>query len=96
VDVFEVAEDFEGGDADRLKALCEKAGKTKRNEIEELASVLWAKKVAEKKDEEPEVKPDSGVTKGASNPTKAQIREAFVADPNNMEKMRAYEDSLRT
>jgi len=68
VDVFEVAEDYvdEAGKdikPEKLKSLCEKAGKNKREEIIELADVLWSKK-AEPTNNEPALIEDSGVTNG--------------------------------
>ena len=68
VDVFEIAEEYvdeSGKDIkpERLKALCEKAGQKKREEIEALADVLWTKKGKEKK-KEPVLVGDSGVTSG--------------------------------
>jgi len=66
VDVFEISEEYvdaSGKDItkERLKALCEKAGQTKREDIQALADVLWAKKGKEKV---PALVGDSGVTSG--------------------------------
>jgi len=44
VDVFEIAEEYEGGDSERLKALCEKAGQKKREDIQAIADLIWTKK----------------------------------------------------
>jgi len=68
VDVFEISEEYvdeSGKDIkpERLKALCEKAGQTKREDIQALADVLWAKKGKEKV---PVLEGDSGVTSGGS------------------------------
>ena len=83
VDVFEVAEDFEGGDSARLKALCEKAGKMKRSEIEDLAGVLWTKKAAKVEETEPALKRDSGVTNGGSHRTKTMIQSDYASSKIN-------------
>ncbi len=62
VDVFEVAEEHEGLTSERLKALCEKTGKTTRAEIEDLADTLWVKK--EGTTLKTSLKGDSGITTG--------------------------------
>ena len=62
-DVFEVAEEYEGGNPERLKLLAEKAGKTKHEDIQGLADVLWTKK-AKPEGSEPAIIEDSGVTSG--------------------------------
>ncbi len=65
VDVFEVAEEYVDAagqpiKSERLKALCEKAGQTKKGDIQELADTLWVKK-----DKAPAMVSDSGVTSGS-------------------------------
>ncbi len=62
VDVFEIAEEYEGGTSERLKALCEKAGQKKKGDIQALADVLWVKK-----DKAPVLVGDSGVTSGGGS-----------------------------
>ncbi len=62
VDVFEIAEEYEGGNSDRLKVLCEKAGQKKKGDIRELADMLWAKK-----ENNPVLVVDSGVTSGGGS-----------------------------
>ena len=64
VDVFEIAEEYvdEAGKdikSERLKALCEKAGQKKREDIQALADVLWTKK-----GKIPVLVGDSGVSSG--------------------------------
>jgi len=64
VDVFEIAEEYvddAGKDikSERLKALCEKAGQKKREDIQALADVLWTKK-----GKIPVLVGDSGVSSG--------------------------------
>ncbi len=64
VDLFEIAEEHEGGDSARLKMLAEKAGKTKREDIEEIADILWAKKGQAVTEKRPLIVADSGVSNG--------------------------------
>ncbi len=79
VDTFEIAEDYEGGDWNRLKALCEKANVKKREDIIGLADVLWTKKGKGKDADGKPFIPDSGVTNGGGvnfdSLTPAQRRE---------------------
>jgi len=69
VDVFEIAEEYEGGTSERLKALCERAGQKKKEDIRELADVLWAKK-----DKASVLVGDSGVTSGGGLSDEAFIK----------------------
>ena len=67
VDVFEISEEYvdaAGKDIkpERLKALCEKAGQKKKEDIQALADVLWVKK-----DKAPVLVGDSGVTSGGGS-----------------------------
>jgi len=68
VDVFEVSEEYvdeagKGIKSERLKALCEKAGVKKREDIQGLADVLWTKK-GQKKEPVLVEEPDSAVSDG--------------------------------
>ena len=65
VDLLEVANEYEGGNMEKLKMLCDKAGTTKKNDIKEFADLLWSKK-AESKEEVEKIKVDSGVTSGST------------------------------
>ena len=65
-DVNEVANEYEGSDASRLKALCDKADKKSRSDIEEIASVLWSKKTGKEEKKETTMPTDSGTGGGAS------------------------------
>jgi septal ring factor EnvC (AmiA/AmiB activator) len=71
-DVFEVAEEYDGGDSERLKTVCEKANIRKREDIEGLADVLWKKKAKETK-EEPNLLNDSGATNGGGGESFASL-----------------------
>ena len=67
VDVFEISEEYVDAagqpiKSERLKALCEKAGQTKKSDIQELADTLWVKK-----DKAPVLVGDSGVTSGGGS-----------------------------
>lgn len=79
VDTFEIAENYEGGDWNRLKALCEKANVKEKEDIIGLADVLWTKKGKSKDSEGNPFIPDSGVTNGGGvnfdSMTPAQRRE---------------------
>ena len=79
VDVFEVAEEYEGGDPERLKKLAEAAGKSKRDEIQGLAEVIWSKKAGEDKANEANLITDSGTTNGGTTRTKAMIQKDYAA-----------------
>ena len=81
VDLFEVAETFEGGDAQRLKTLCEKTGKKSREDITDLASVLWTKKAENK---EPALINDSSVTNGGGGRSKTDIQRDYASSKINM------------
>lgn len=83
VDVVEVAKEFEGGDVARLKTLCEKAGKLKRSEVEDIAAVLWAKKGA-KAEDAIVLKTDSGVTNGGSTRTRFMIQSDYANSKINL------------
>jgi DNA repair exonuclease SbcCD ATPase subunit len=75
VDVVKVSEEYENSDANRLKALCEKAGKKSRLEIEDLASVLWTKK-----SEQTTMPTDSGTAPGVRGFTKESIARMSIED----------------
>ena len=74
VDVFEISEEYVDAagqpiKSDRLKALCEKAGQKKREDIQALADVLWTKK-----DKAPVLVGDSNVTIGSGLSDEAFIK----------------------
>ena len=83
VDVVEVAKEFEGGDVARLKTLCEKAGKLKRSEVEDIAAVLWTKKGV-KAEDAIVLKTDSGVTNGGSTRTRFMIQSDYANSKINL------------
>jgi chromosome segregation ATPase len=88
VDTFEVAEDFEGGDSERLKVLCEDrieaTGKPmSREDVEKLAGKLWSKKTAQPKKVEPALLNDSGVTNGGAEETPQRVRQLFIGNKIN-------------
>lgn len=83
VDTFEVAEDFEGGDSEKLKSLCEDrieiSGKPmSREDVEKLASRLWNKKSKETEPKEPDILNDSGLTSGGESQTRIKIQQDYV------------------
>ena len=81
--VIEVAEEFEDGNAEKLKSLCEDrieaSGKPmSRDDVEKLASKLWNKKI-KPEDKEPALINDSGMTSGGGlDLSKLSARELFV------------------
>jgi len=89
-DVFEVAEEYEGGDSERLTALCETireaTGKPiSRESIQRVAGTLWSKK-GTAEDNEPDLLVDSGVTSGGGGfnfkeaTPKAKVMEGLKRD----------------
>ena len=83
-DVFEVAEEYEGGNSERLTAICdtirESTGKTMSREgIKKVADTLWTKK-ASAEGNEPAILNDSGVTSGGSGKLTAERIEKMSAE----------------
>uniref|UniRef100_A0A6H1ZJL8 Scaffolding protein n=1 Tax=viral metagenome TaxID=1070528 RepID=A0A6H1ZJL8_9ZZZZ len=63
--ILEIVEDYENGDLDKLKSLCEILEAKSEEQIRRVAETLWTKKAAEpSKPATPPVKPYSGVTDG--------------------------------
>ena len=82
---LEVSEDYEGGDKDKLKALCddriEVTGKPmSREDVDKLAGRLWSKKSKPEVEEEPSILNDSGVNNGGGGVdlSKLSARELFI------------------
>lgn len=65
ITVFEVAAEYESGDAVKLKELCETFEAKSDEQIRKIADTLWTKKAAESlKPATPPLKPYSGITEG--------------------------------
>jgi len=82
---LEVSEDYESGDKDKLKSLCddriEVTGKPmSREDVDKLASRLWTKKTAPVIEEEPNLINDSGLNNGGGGVdlSKLSARELFI------------------
>ena len=63
-DVFEVAEGYKDGDSEQLKRICKKADKKKRDEMEEMADILWERIPSKENNEKSSLRLDSGATAG--------------------------------
>jgi hypothetical protein len=76
----EIAANYEGGDADKLKRIANRTkfndGEDKADQIKDLADEIWAKKAEAQPKEEPPRKVDSGVTTGGKHIyTEAEIQD---------------------
>jgi hypothetical protein len=78
---WDIADEFEGGDAVKLKTICERSKILTEEFAREMAATLWTKKSEVKK---PLVvgTPDPGGTAGGAN-TWESIRDAYSATPND-------------
>ena len=90
---WDVADQYDGGDAVKLRAICERAGNLTESFAREMAATLWVKKTDIKK---PLVEgtPDRGGTAGGAN-TWESIRDAYSANPNDPAIKAAYMDARR-
>jgi vacuolar-type H+-ATPase subunit I/STV1 len=82
---LEIAKDFEGGDSEKLKSLCEDrieaTGKQmSKEEITKLAGKLWNKKTGSK---EPDAVIDSGVGNGTVVDTPTSVRTLYATSKIN-------------
>ena len=64
VSITKIVEEFEGGDFDKLKGLCETFNSSSEEQIRKAAETLWGKKFVPPASETPPVKPYSGMTSG--------------------------------
>jgi len=64
IDIFDIAQEYEGGDAVKLKKLCDTFKATSKEQIREAAENLWEKKG--KQTTQQKVKHDSGMTIGGT------------------------------
>lgn len=79
VDVFEIAQEYEGGDAMKLKNLCVTFNASTKEQIRKAADTLWEKKTSQSSSEK--TKRDSGLTIGGGTrigdlPPKERVKEA--------------------
>jgi len=63
-DAWDIASEYEGGDATKLKALAIKAKTTSKEDIAEIAATIWTKKASAEKTSMLSGAPDSGATSG--------------------------------
>jgi len=77
IDAFEIAEEFQGGDATRLKELAEVMGKSSKEDIRKIAGALWTSKAPA----ETELKLDSGLTIGGLS--EETIRKNYRDNPDD-------------
>jgi len=64
VSITKIVEEFEGGDFDKLKGLCETFNSSSEEQIRKAAETLWSGKFVSPAPETPPVKPYSGMTSG--------------------------------
>ena len=89
---LEVSEEYEGGDKDKLKSLCddriEVTGKPmSREDVDKLASRLWAKKAKPEAEDEPSILNDSGVNNGGrGKDTRTMSPQQKMAEQRRREK----------
>ena len=65
IDIFDIAQEYEGGDAVKLKKLCDTAKITSKEQIREAANTIWEKK-GKQPEGTPKPKHDSGMTIGGT------------------------------
>ena len=79
IDAFETAEEFQGGDAPKLKALAETMGADTKEKIRKIAETLWTAKTPV--NPENPLKLDSGLTIGGLS--EETIRKNYRDNPDN-------------
>ncbi len=92
IELWDLCEEYDNGNAEKLKAACVKAKITDIEGARGLADVLWVKKSATP---QPlvEGKPASGETSGGID--FKSIRDAFIANPNDPKIYNAYMEARR-
>ena len=85
VAIFDISAEYEAGNAEKLKDLCDIFSATSEEQIRHVADTLWQKKGTGTK---PTLKLDSGGTGGAL--TNKQIMEDFIKDPYNLVNKQRY------
>ena len=93
ITAWDIADEYEGGDAVKLKAICERSKNLTEEFAREMASTLWVKK-SEVKKALVEGTPDSGGTAGGSNSWES-IRDAYSANPNDPTVKAQYMEARR-
>ena len=86
--LWDLAEQYQSGDATRLKQVCEAAKITKAGEAKELADALWTKKTSGSQFLTSGT-PDSGGMSGGEQ-TWIGIRDAYIQNPNDPRIRQAY------
>ena len=66
IDVFDIAKEYEGGDAAKLKSVCETFDAKTKEQIRKVAGTFWPKATATGKDTTSQKGRDSGVTQGGT------------------------------
>jgi len=79
IDAFDIAEEFQGGDAARLKDLAEIMGKNSKEDIRKIAETLWTRK--DTAEANPPLKLDSGLTIGGLS--EETIRKNYRDNPED-------------
>ena len=79
IDAFEIAEEFQGGDAPKLKALAETMGADTKEKIRKIAETLWTPKIPA--ETESPLKLDSGLTIGGLS--EETIRKNYREKPDD-------------
>ncbi len=94
IELWEIAEKYEGGDANRLKMACEKRDITEAEGARELADIFWTKKSSEESKSLTNGNPDSGGTSGGQK-TWESIRDAYIQNPNDPKIKSDYMEARR-
>jgi hypothetical protein len=90
---WDIADEYEGGNAVQLKEICEDAEKLTEEFARKTAARLWVKKTEVKKPLV-EGKPDNGGTQGGASSWET-IRDAYSANPNDPVIKAQYLDARR-
>ena len=91
---WDIADEYDGGDAVKLKDICEDAGQLTEEFARKMANRLWAKKSEKKPEPLVEGKPDAGGTQGGANSWE-NIRDAYIATPNDPQVKAQYLEARR-
>jgi hypothetical protein len=93
ITAWDVADLYTGGDAIKLKTLCERAGNLTEDFAKQIAETLWTKK-SETRKPLVEGTPDAGGTQGSGNSWES-IRDAYIKTPNDPRVHAAYMKARR-
>jgi len=87
VDIFDIVQEYEGGDAMKLKTLCVNFNATSKEQIRKAADTLWEKKGTQSSSDTTKQKRDSGMTIGGG---------ARLSDLSPKDRVKEADKLLRT